>query len=291
MAMRTDPQMLDLILSTARADERIRAAVLNGSRANPDAPPDFFQDFDIIYFVTDVEALKHEPGWIDRFGELMILQLPDDFTNSPPTASYCYLMQFNDGTRLDLTLYPAADIAALPPDSQTLPLLDKDGILPAFPPASDRANYPKPPTAKLYFGTCNEFWWVSPYVAKGLWRQELLYAKGFQDDCLRRQLMKMLTWYVGVRTGFTQSPGKLGKYLQRYLEPELWDLLTQTYADAAEEHTWQALFAMGELFRRVAQPVAQHFGFTYPQGDDERVTAHLQHVRTLPRDAVEMYET
>jgi aminoglycoside 6-adenylyltransferase len=111
------------------------------------------------------------------------------------------------------------------------------------------------------------------------------------DEYVREQLMKMLTWYVGAHTGFTQSPGKLGKYLQRYLEPELWDLLTQTYADAAEEHTWQALFAMGELFRRVAQPVAQHFGFTYPQGDDERVTAHLQHVRTLPRDAVEMYET
>ena len=39
----------------------------------------------------------------------------------------------------------------------------------------------------------------------------------------------------------------------------------------------------------VAIPVAQNFGFTYPQQDDERVSAHLQHVHTLPQDAQEMY--
>lgn len=289
MAMRTDQQMLDLILDTARADERIRAVVLNGSRANPDAPPDFFQDFDVIYFVTDVEALKHEPGWIDRFGEMMILQLPDDFTNSPPTNSYGYLMQFTDGTRLDLTLYPTAEIAALPPDSQTIPLLDKDGILPAFPPASDRDHLPTPPTAKLYFETCNEFWWLCPYVAKGLWRREVTYYKAFQEEYLRPQLMKMLGWYVGIQTGFAQSPGKEGKYLRRYLTPEEWDLLLRTYSDADPERTWEALFAMADLFRRTAVPVAAHFGYAYPHAEDARVTAHLQHVRRLPRDAQAMY--
>jgi aminoglycoside 6-adenylyltransferase len=287
--MRTNQQMFDLILSTARADPRIRAAVLNGSRANPSAPPDFFQDFDVIYFVTDVDALKHEPGWIDRFGEMMILQLPDDFTNSPPTASYCYLMQFTDGTRLDLTLYPIDQLAALPPDSQTIPLLDKDGLLPAFPPASDRDNLPKPPTAKLYFETCNEFWWLCPYAAKGLWRQEITYAHAMLDDYLRQQLMKMLSWYVGVKTGFSVSIGKEGKYLVRYLEPELWELLLQTYADADIEHTWDALFAMADLFRRTAVPVGTHFGYAYPHAEDARVTAHLHHVRALPRDAKTMY--
>jgi aminoglycoside 6-adenylyltransferase len=99
--------------------------------------------------------------------------------------------------------------------------------------------------------------------------------------------MKMLGWHVGVQTGFSCSPGKLGKYLQRCLEPELWDLLRATYAGA--EHTWDALFAMGELFRMAARGVADHFGFDYPQGDDDRVTAHLRHVRSLPRDAQEIY--
>ena len=48
---------------------------------------------------------------------------------------------------------------------------------------------------------------------------------------------------------------------------------------------WDALFTMGDLFRRIVIPVAEHFGFDYPLGDDERVSAHLRHVRDLPRDA------
>ena len=36
---------------------------------------------------------------------------------------------------------------------------------------------------------------------------------------------------------------------------------------------------MADLFRDVATGVAERFGFTYPERDDERVTAHLRRVR------------
>jgi aminoglycoside 6-adenylyltransferase len=123
-----------------------------------------------------------------------------------------------------------------------------------------------------------------------LWRSELPYAREILDSYVREQLMKMLEWYVGVKTGFKKSTGKQGKYLERILEPELWQLLLQTYSDASYDHSWNALFSMGELFRCTAIPVAQHFGFPYPYADDDRVTAHLHHVRILPRDAKEMYD-
>jgi aminoglycoside 6-adenylyltransferase len=35
--MRSEQEMFDLILSTARTDPRIRAVIMNGSRANPNA--------------------------------------------------------------------------------------------------------------------------------------------------------------------------------------------------------------------------------------------------------------
>ena len=35
--------------------------------------------------------------------------------------------------------------------------------------------------------------------------------------------------------------------------------------------------------------MAEHFGFEYPADDDRRVSAHLAHVRFLPRDAWEIY--
>jgi len=55
------------------------------------------------------------------------------------------------------------------------------------------------------------------------------------------------------------------------------------------DNTWEALFAMCDLFRAIATAVAEHFGFEYPHGDDDRVSAHLRHVRLLPKDAKEMY--
>ena len=289
--MRSEPEMLDLIISTARADPRVRAVILNGSRVNPHAPKDFFQDYDVIYLVTEKESFLADPGWIRLFGELMILQLPDEMSDPSPEGkdSYAYLMQFADGNRIDLTLLPVDKLDKLEPDSLTLTLLDKDGILPKFDPPNDSGYLPKLPTAKQFFDCTNEFWWVSPYAAKGLWRREIPYAKHVLDEYVRGQLDRMLVWYVGIRFNFQKSPGKEGKYLEQCLEPELWQLLLETYSDADYDHTWDALFTMADLFRRIAIPVAGHFGFTYPYDDDERVTAHLRYVRSLPRDAEEMY--
>lgn len=288
--MRTEQQMLDLILSTARDDDRIRAVILQGSRANPNAPRDFFQDFDILYLVTDVTPYRRNLDYIQRFGELMILQLPDDMEGPPPASgSYCYLMQFMDGNRLDLAFFPLDKLDMLEPDSLSVLLLDKDNRLPAFPPADESTALPSPPTQKAFDCCCNEFWWCGPYVAKGLWRRELPYARHMLDVVLREELHKMLAWQIGVQTAFKINPGKLGKYFQKFLPPAQWRLLKLTYAPAGYAQSWRALFCMGELFRQSARIVAAHFGFTYPDADDQRVTAHLRHVHALPRDAKEIY--
>ena len=289
--MRSEQEMYDLILNIARKDERVRAVILNGSRANPNAPRDSFQDFDIVYIVTEVESYKADPGWIKLFGTLMILQMPDDMQDPPPDSGnrYATLMQFTDGNRIDLTLYPLAKLKELGKDSLSVLLLDKDGIIEPFTPANESDYLPKPPSGEQYADCCNEFWWVCPYVAKGLWREEITYAKSMLDQVVREQLMKMLTWQIGIKTRFSRNPGKMGKYFKQYLDPGQWDLLQKTYSDATLEHTWEALFAMGELFREAAKIVGRHFQYEYPGGDDRRVSAHLEHVRTLPRSAGEMY--
>jgi aminoglycoside 6-adenylyltransferase len=289
--MRSEAEMLELILNKARNDERIRAVIMNGSRANPDAPRDFFQDFDVVYFVTDVLPFRNNLEWIKDFGELMILQLPEEMVDPPPqnSDSYAYLMQFMDGNRIDLGIAPLEKINEYTDDSLTILLMDKDGLVRSLPQASESDYWPKAATEKAFSDCCNEFWWVCPYVAKGLWRQEIIYAMHMLDQFVRPQLMKMLVWHIGVRTGFSCNPGKFGKYFQRYLEPEMWQQLLETYSDADYEHTWDALVAMGQLFRKVANPLAKHFGFTYPLDDDTRVSAHLEHIRHLPRDEQEMY--
>jgi aminoglycoside 6-adenylyltransferase len=284
--MRSEQEMLDLILGVAQEDERIRAVIMNGSRTDPHAPRDIFQDYDIVYVVTDVAPFANNPAWVDRFGERIIMQLPDAMGDAPPAdGSFAYLMQFTDGNRIDLTLFPLAALDCMGRDSLSVLLLDKDGIIAPFDPPHDGDYLPKPPTAKQFADCCNEFWWVATYVAKGLWRDEIIYAKYMQDQVMRDQLVQMLVWCIGVKTDFARSPGKYGKYLRRCLEPELWAALEQSYADADINRTWDSLFAMAALFRRAALTVAAHFGYEYSQGDDDRVSAHLEHVRRLPKDA------
>ena len=289
--MRSEQEMLELILSTAQYDERIRAVVMAGSRANPDARRDMFQDFDIAYFVTDVASFTDDHTWINRFGELMILQMPEVMGNPPPVSDgrFAYLMQFADGNRIDLTLFPVARVNDFRRESLSLLLLDKDDLFETFPAPNENDFLPRPPDARAYYDCCNEFWWVCTYIAKGLWREEIVYAKYMLDRVVREQLMKMLTWYVGVKTQFLHGPGKCGKHLRQYLEPELWAMLEKTYSDADSENTWDAAFVMCDLFRLAAKSVAENFGFDYPRGDDERVTAHLRHIRSLRKDAKEMY--
>jgi aminoglycoside 6-adenylyltransferase len=265
--MRSDREMLELIVGTAREDERIRAVILNGSRTDPAAPRDPFQDFDIVYIVTDVAAFRHNLDWIRRFGELMILQMPGEMQSAARAdGSFAYLMQFSDGNRIDLTIYLLAKLPEINKDSLSVLLLDKDGILEPLPPATASDYLPRPPEAKAFADCCNEFWWVCPYVAKGLRRAEITYAKAMMDGVVRTQLMQMLAWHIGVKDGFTSNPGKLGRHFQRHLEPQTWEMLLKTYSDASEKHTWDALEAMCSLFRITAIQVAKLCRFDYPDG-------------------------
>lgn len=289
--MRSEQEMLGLIISTAEKDDRIRAVLMTGSRTNPNARRDLFQDFDIVYVVTNIAAFKNDRGWIERFGELMILQMPDAMNDLPTLndSRFAYLMQFTDGNRIDLTLFSIDKLDEFRRESLSLLLLDKDGIIEPFVAPSESDFLPTPPTGKAFDDCCNEFWWVCPYVAKGLWRDELIYAKYMLEEVVRSQLMKMLIWFVGMKTDFSRNPGKYGKHLKEYLEPELWALLESTYADSSYDRTWRSLHMMCELFRITANKVGEHFGLDYPRSDDEKVSAHLKHVQTLSRDASEIY--
>ncbi|KAA9007767.1 aminoglycoside 6-adenylyltransferase [Paenibacillus spiritus] len=272
--------MMELILNTARRDERIRAVGMTGSRTNPNAPKDRFRDYDIVYVVNEMESLIADREWIDGFGERVILQRPDESALAPSEAKrtrYAYLMQLADGNRIDLTLCPAAEAARWNEgDTLAVVLLDKDSLLPELPAPGDSLYWIKEPSEAEFRDCCNEFRWVSTYIAKGLRRRELLYALDHLNLYVRPMLIRMLEWRAGIREGFSVSTGKNGKYLDRYTPAEDWNLLLETYPEAKEEAIWRALLTAGELFRRTGQEVAEGMGFRYPWEEDVSVTAYLE---------------
>ena len=159
--MRTEREMFDLILGIASADERIRAAYMNGSRANPNVPKDIYQDYDIVYVVTETASFLADKGWISVFGDTAIVQEPDANDlgwgqNADYSRSYAWLMLFRDGIRIDLRIQTREAMEEeYAKDSLTVPLLDKDHILPSRsrPQVTGDIGYRKSSKAR-YDGCC-----------------------------------------------------------------------------------------------------------------------------------------
>ncbi|WP_117170147.1 aminoglycoside 6-adenylyltransferase [Paraliobacillus sediminis] len=293
--MRNEQEMLDIVLNTAREDERIRAVYMNGSRTNSNVPKDIFQDFDIVYVVTDTASFIKDKTWINAFGELRMMQEPkkndvNRAMNVDFTKSYAFLMLFTDGNRIDLTIETKeVTFDAYGIDKLTIPLLDKDNLLPAIPSPTDLDYHVKKPTKGEYDHFTNEFWWCSQNVAKGIWRDELPYAKQMYEYTMREPLDNMVSWWIGMQHDFEISTGKLGKYLKAYLPESYWKMYKETYSNSDYTNIWESIFATCELFRTLSQEVAEHFNFTYPIDDDRNMTNYLKRVRNLPSNAKGIY--
>ncbi|MGG4497934.1 aminoglycoside 6-adenylyltransferase [Brevibacillus reuszeri] len=165
--MRTEHEMMKMIIDFATKDDRIRLATLEGSRTNKNIPPDAFQDYDLSYFVTDMDSFKENDHWLDQFGKRIMMQKPEDMELFPSELGnwFSYLILFEDGNKLDLTLILINEVNDYFADSDGLVevLLDKDSRIEAEVIASDRQYWIKKPTAREFDDCCNEFWYVSTY--------------------------------------------------------------------------------------------------------------------------------
>ncbi len=266
---RTAEEIKKIILNNAETDHRIRAVLLNGSRANTSLKSDSLQDFDIVYMVTDMESFLSDHGWTSVFGKKLIWQLPDemDLGNERPdknSHSFSYLMLFNDGNRIDLTLFPINNLASdFTPDSLTVVWLDKDKLFPNLPSSDDRDYLIQQPSEKEFKDVCNEFWWVSTYVSKGLVRNEIIYAKAIMENPVRQMFVKMIAWYIGIKMNFAVNMGKEGRFMSNYLTKKEYGTILNTYPDYKIKNIWTALFLMTDLFAEFAQFVAGKSNFQY----------------------------
>lgn len=285
--MRSESQMYNLILETAKNDVRVKAVYMNGSRTNENVPKDMFQDYDIVYVVEETGSFIENKDWIRVFGEILYMQYPDENPNYPNDRknSYGYLMQFTDGNRMDLTLQ-SVDYALqhIKEDKLCKILLDKEKILPEIEVSTDRHRWVKKPAKEQYLAACNEFWWCTNNIAKGLWRREIPYVQDMTNDCVRPQLITMLNWKAGILTDWSVSTGKSSKYLYRWLSEEEWQILLSTYFDGDVDHAWAAVFRMCGLFENTARFVGEKLGWEYNENEGKAARSFLERVHQLSQN-------
>ena len=167
--MRTEPEMLDLILQTAK-NLKAEAVALSGSRTNDQVQNDEFQDYDVVFIVDDLDNLTSDLTWLDQFGNRMIEQ------HNILGNRRLYLMLFEDGNRIDLTLCPKDHIQEwVDSEADYTVLKDEKGLFESYSPSPKRF-WTSPASETDFEKACNEFWWVSAYVVKGICRKQVTYA-------------------------------------------------------------------------------------------------------------------
>ena len=287
--MRTEAEMISLIKDIAFKEENIRAAYIEGSRTNPNAPKDIFQDYDIVYIVTTTKPFREDKEWINNFGKILYMHYPEDNVFYPSDVENCYgwQIQFADGNRMDLHVCTKENALANLELYQIL--VDKDGIVPYPQETTDERYWVKEPREIEFKCTCSDFWRCLNNVAKGLWRNELPYAMDVINFVLRPHLKRLLEWKMGIENNFSVSAGKSCKYFKKYLQEETYRQFLATYSIAEIESIWNSVFEMCDLFQSTAVELSKKQKFVYDFEQAENSLSFLHHVRKLPANAKEIY--
>lgn len=266
--MRTETKILDLILQTAKTLQ-VKAVAMSGSRTDTKAPKDEFQDYDVVYIVDDLDNLTSNLSWLEQFGKRLIEQhvLLDQ--------RHLYLMLFEDGNRIDLTLCPKEHIKEwVDSEAEFIVLEDKKGLFESYSPSPKRF-WITPATETDFEKVCNEFWWVSSYVVKGICRHQVIYATDHLYGICQQELLKVLAWQVANNKG-TVDVGKNYKYLFNYLPAEKEKKFSNLFDFSSLDKINQSLFVTMELFHQEAQSLAQKLGFTYDKEVAEKMIEYAE---------------
>ena len=261
--MRIEPEMLDLIFQTAKVLQ-VEAVAMSGSRTNPKAPKDEFQDYDVIYVVDDLDNLTSDLSWLDQFGTRIIEQ------HNVLGNRRLYLMLFEDGNRIDLTLCPKEHIKEWVDSEADFTVLDDpQGLFDSYAPTPKR-YWTAPASATDFDKSCNEFWWVSAYVVKGIHRNHLVYATDHLYGICQQELLRLLAWQVAADKG-TVDVGKNYKYLFQYLPAEKEKEFTALLDFSDQKRITKSLLATMDFFHKEAQIFSLKTGFHYDKATAEKM--------------------
>lgn len=284
-------------------NDLIRAMVLTSSLCNPNAPADILSDFDIEIYFEDPTPFTERDDWIEKmgFGPIMALwHWPNEWDWEKSSGRrWMRMVYFQDGTKMDICLGYLDDLretakADSLPDGYDIGyeiLLDKDGVTQGINPPTYNAFILKPPSEPQYLSRIESFWMETTYLAKFLWRNDIVGAKFMlgapnkQGGGLGGFIREVLEWYAAMEKGWTWKTASCGRHLDRALDPETRREMIATYAAGEMDDLWQSLFRTCALYRKAATKVGEHLGYSYPYDLDRRVSTFHETLRTLDRSA------
>lgn len=281
-------RVIDHLVHWGEQTQSVRAMILTSSRAIPHAHTDAFSDYDVILALTDIQPFFADRNWLETFGSVLALYR-DPLLSDRGFKRSAYVTQYDDGLKIDFNLWPTELLKRVVAEPQ-LPkefdagyqvLLDKDNLTDGLQSPTYRGYIPMRPSETEYQDKIESFFLDTTYVAKFLWRDDLVAAKYILDHSLKHDhLLPLLEWLIEIEHDWSLKPGPYGRGLKRWLRRDVWIELEQTYTGAGIESNWLALFRSIDLMRRVGSEVGEALGYRYPDELEERVRKYLHWVQS-----------
>ncbi len=159
-------------------------------------------------------------------------------------------------------------------------VVDKDGL------AGDlaRAGAPStsrsaPPDPEEFTRLVHEFLNHQISTSLKLGRGELFYAKTLGEAQLMAQLVRMLEWHAGAKTGWKAEVFHHGRFLEEWGDSSAVESLHAIFPAYDVAEVWRARLVAADLFRRIAEETAALLGYRYPTEVHTQIMGWVEELR------------
>jgi hypothetical protein len=240
----TPDDLIDFLTTWAKADPRVRALVLIGSRARSQHRPNRWSDTDFDVFADDHQSLLADLGWLDEFAPrwLTVIWQGEVMT------------MFEGGLMAGIEIQSAERIEPRVREFRTL--WDPEGLITKAEPGQVRL----PDADEL--GACVAKFWLQVVIAARRLAQGDLFRTVTHFHPIRYFVLEMLEWHA--RAGGATDTWYDGRFMGEWAEPWAVEALREVAATQDFDSLRTALRHAVRLFERLTQETAQRLGLPRP---------------------------
>ena len=262
----TYPNLETNFITWAQAQPNIRAAIVVGSRARVEPPPDEWSDLDLIVYATAPHRYAQESAWLETFGPVWLAHHNTTFAGDAE-----WMVLYAGGLKVDFVLAQAANSLQTAINQSPYHIVLRRGVRLLFDKDSPKTELhlplptaPAPPSEADYLALISAALLTATRTARLLQRGELWQAKAACDTALKGHLLTLLEWQATIKSNTPPDVWYDGRFISHWADPQALADLPATFARYEQADLWRALFATLTLFERLALEVGVALGYAYP---------------------------
>lgn len=267
----------NILLDIGRKTENIRLMLMTGSRVNPLASRDRYEDYDIIYGAKDPKALLEDPSFLEDLDPIFIYsENYKPYNKAKESVNFKVLTSWQ--TKVDIEIIPLEDLDRVLTNNTLLSLvMDKDNLIKKLPLASDISYRVMRPTKNEFEMAVYEFFAgvldLLPYLYRKSYIGSIQEKRKLEDG-----INKMLAWDLAYKGDFKVNFGKNYKDLENYMDDGQLEALYKTMDYRDIDTMWEALFTSMSFFRSLGLGLGQRLNYAYPKKMDVAITSYVREV-------------